>query len=328
MNGSKNGMPQRYKNPVWDGYFADPYVLLSGGTYYAYGTGTADAEGETPGNCFPVLTSTDLAHWKPVGGALFPRSDLPLDSHYWAPAVAQIGDRFLLYYSAAPAGDDGQHRLRVAVSDLPAGPFTDTGYDLLPNEGFTIDADPFCDPQTGNWYLYFAKDFLDNGRVGTGLAVVPLTPDGLHTSGEAQTVLRAFDDAQIYQRNRVHYNQTWEAWHTIEGPSVIFHDNRYWCFWSGGNWQTETYAVGCAVADNPLGPWKVTTAPVLRGDLQKGVIGPGHNCITIAPDKKTLVVVYHAWDTARTARRMCVDPLVWTPDGPICDGPSVVERGL
>lgn len=32
-------MALEYTNPVWPGYFADPFILRSGGTYFAYGTG-------------------------------------------------------------------------------------------------------------------------------------------------------------------------------------------------------------------------------------------------------------------------------------------------
>jgi hypothetical protein len=45
------------------------------------------------------------------------------------------------------------------------------------------------------------------------------------------------------------------------------------------------------------------------------------------------LIVYHAWDVEQTARRMCIDPLIWTPDGPVVDarrGPtstSVAARG-
>jgi len=58
------------------------------------------------------------------------------------------------------------------------------------------------------------------------------------------------------------------------------------------------------------------------------VIGPGHNSVTVAPDGRTQVLVYHAWDANRTARRMCIDPLAWTADGPRCDGPSQGPRVL
>ncbi len=310
----------RYTNPVWNGYFADPYVLkASDGVYYAYGTGAADAEGKA----FPVLRSKDMGTWEPVGGALLPRADLPSGSHYWAAAVAENDGRFFMYYSAAPPGNDAYHRLRVAVSDTPSGPFTDCGHDLLPPEtGFTIDAEPFCDPQTGQWYLFYARDFLDEPRPGTGLAVVPLAPDLLHPSGAEQTVLRAWDDRHIYQRDRAHYGSTWAAWHTVEGPAVVFHDNKYWCFFSGGNWHTAGYGVGWSVADHPLGPWQASDNLILQGDESKGIIGPGHNSVALAPDNQTHFLVYHAWDTAHTARRMCIDPIIWTPDGPVCDGPT------
>jgi len=48
------------------------------------------------------------------------------------------------------------------------------------------------------------------------------------------------------------------------------------------------------------------------------VIGPGHNSVVVGPDNVTQYIVYHAWDKAHTARRMCVDKLVWTADGPRC----------
>ena len=51
-----------YTNPVYAGYFADPFVLKVGDAYYAYGT-AAD------GKNFPVLRSTNLINWEPVGNA-------------------------------------------------------------------------------------------------------------------------------------------------------------------------------------------------------------------------------------------------------------------
>src|SRR5438445_131999 len=81
-------------------------------------------------------------------------------SAYWAPEVAQGDDeRFYLYYSATTTRSDEDHRLRVAVADAPQGPFQDSGRLLFPDAGFTIDASPFRDPQTGRRYLYFAQDY-------------------------------------------------------------------------------------------------------------------------------------------------------------------------
>lgn len=296
---------------------ADPFVLRWQDEYFAYGTGVSSVEGKQ----FPVLHSTNLTDWEYVGHALVSPEGLPADAEYWAPAVAEQGGKFYLYYSGAPAGDAIEHRLRVAVADHPAGPFVDTGRILLPDEGFTIDAHPFRDPKDGRWYLYYARDFLDGDRVGTGLAVVPLADDMVTPTGSPQVVLRATADWQIYERDRTLYGQHWSAWHTVEGACTVEHDGTYYCFYSGGNWQTPGYGVSYGTADHPLGPWQegdITNGPlVLRGtDMEPEAFGPGHNSMTTSLDGSTDYIVYHAWDAAHTARRMFLTPIEWTLEGP------------
>jgi GH43 family beta-xylosidase len=311
-----------YTNPVWPDYFADPFVLHHEGFYYAYGTGPS-----VEGRVFPLLRSPDLANWESLGAALEP---LPGgEKHdYWAPEVAERDGRFYLYYSAAGGSDDSTQRVRVAVADHPTGPFVDSGSFVLPGEEFTIDAHPFCDPRDGSWYLFFARDFFDD-RVGTALAAVRLSDDMLRTEGPITTILRASGDWQIFERNRTHYEQVWEKWHTVEGAFVVFHEDRYYCLYSGGRYENETYGVGVAVADNVLGPYvEPEHGPVVLSGVPGRVIGPGHNSVVLGPDQKTEFIVYHAWDTGMTARRMCVDPLSWTPNGPRGEGPTWTPQTL
>lgn len=318
-------MSLTYQNPLWSGYCADPFVLKWRNEYYAYGTGSSRGDVlEGDGRMFPVLHSADLAHWEYLGGALAPlRPHTP--TAYWAPEVVARDDRFYMYYSAASGTNDEQHRLRVAVAEHPAGPFVDTDRILLPDEQFTIDAHPFHDPKDGQWYLFFAKDFFDE-RVGTGIAVVPLADDMVTPTGAPSTALRASADWQVYERNRHLYGRMWDAWHTVEGPCVVVHDGRYYCFYSGGAWHTDAYGVGYGVADHVLGPYRDERASagpsVLRG-IPDSVLGPGHTSIARGPDDQTEFLIYHAWDTAQTVRRFCMDPLRWTPDGPRCDGPTL-----
>ncbi len=323
-------MTLTYQNPVWPGYLADPFILKWQGEYYAYGTGSSSGDiPQSDGRMFSVLHSKDLAHWEDLGGALEALCD-PVCSAYWAPEVAERDGTFYMYYSAASGSDDEHHRLRVAVAGHPAGPFVDTGRILLPDEGFTIDAHPFRDPRNGQWYLFFARDFFD-GRVGTGTAVVPLEDDMITPADVPRTVLRASADWHIFERNRHIYGREWEAWHTVEGPFVVVHDGLYYCFYSGGAWHSHAYGVGYGVADNVLGPyhdeWGHTGPSVLRG-IEGKVLGPGHNSVVLGPDDRTEFVVYHAWDVEKTARRMCIDPLLWTPDGPRCAGPTVDPQPL
>lgn len=312
-----------YQNPVWPGYFADPFVIRTADTYYAYGTGSdVDHGRQADGRMFPVLRSNDLVKWDYVGGALEPLANTST-SPYWAPEVAEHAGKFYMYYAV-------DMRLRVAIADRPEGPFRDSGKDLFPDEPFSIDASPFRDPRDGKWYLFFAKDFFDE-RVGTGTAVVPLADDMITPAAPPRIVVRASSDWQIFQRNRRWYDKDWEAWHTVEGPFVLEKAGRYYCLYSGGCWETADYGVSFAVADHPLGPWldewSAEGPSVLKGIPDK-VLGPGHNSVIRGPDGKTDFVVYHAWDPAKTARRLCIDPLVFTERGPLCQGPTTERQEL
>lgn len=299
-----------YSNPVWPGYCADPFVLRHDDFYYAYGTGPQDAGGRE----FVVLKSPDLAHWEQLNNALEAALGLENQDH-WAPEVAFSGGQFWMYYSADKA-NDVSHRLRVAVADSPAGPFRDCGKELLPDEnGFSIDASPFCDPASGQWYLFFARDYFDK-RIGTGTAMVPLADDMMTVLDEPREVVRASGDWQIYECERHHYGQVFDRWHTVEGPFVVWRAARYYLFYSGGKWESAGYGVSYAVADSPLGPWTdLGDRPhVLQGT--ENIIGPGHCSVVLAPDNQTHVCCYHAWNAARTMRQLCVDPIEWTIDGP------------
>ncbi|MCP2014496.1 beta-xylosidase [Deinococcus sp. HSC-46F16] len=310
--------PRTYTNPVYPHYFADPFVLRHGDGYYAYGTSGRPHES---GRVFEVLHSRDLLHWTPLGGALEPLGGENARD-YWAPEVAFHAGEFYMYYSAG-VGDKG-HQLRVAVSGRPEGPFRDAGVILTPEDPFTIDASPFQD-EDGEWYLYYARDFLDGERVGTALAVDRL--EGMtRLAGEPRTVLRASNDWQIFRRSREMYGAVYD-WYTLEGPFVVKRGGRYYCFYSGGAWEEPNYGVSWAVADHPLGPWTEpeSDGPTLLRSVPGQVVGPGHNSVVTGPDGRDYLV-YHAWDPAKTARRMCIDAIEWTPDGPRVDGPSFTPR--
>jgi beta-xylosidase len=331
-----------YTNPVYPFAFADPFVWKFQNRYYAVGTGpisetahAAETEFTTrvidgTRMAIPLLISEDLVHWKLHGGALEVAPSLS-SAVFWAPEVAMHEGKFYLYYSCATEGL--RHQLRVAVSGTPQGPYQDVG-PLLPKEddcSFAIDAHPFRDDD-GQWYLFYARDFLDfseSTRAGTALVVDRLI--GMtRLAGERTTVLRATQEWQRFQANRSMYGDIFD-WHTLEGPCVRKRDGRYYCFYSGGCYQGEGYGVDYATADHVMGPYTDSGneegARVLRTVPGK-VIGPGHHSIVLAPDDQREFIVYHAWDSAMTARRMCIDPLVWTEHGPGCSGPTWTEQRL
>lgn len=317
-----------YTNPVYPDYFADPFVWQYEGLYYAIGTGPAEAAGEVEEmaqrRIFPLLQSDNLVNWQFAGNALL-RPDPALGDNFWAPEVAYCDGTFYLYYSVGHG--DKNHQLRVATSPHPLGPYQDTGQPLIDPATcpFAIDPSPFEDDD-GQWYLFYAQDFLDTeGGVRAGTAVVV---DRLQTmtqlAGEAQVVLRARHDWQRFLIDRPMYDGVYD-WHTLEGPCVRKHDHRYYCFYSGGRWETENYGVDYGVADRVMGPYletDTTAGPRVLRSIPSQVLGPGHNSIVAGADGQTEYLVYHAWDTNMQARRMCLDLLLWTPDGPRCQGPT------
>jgi beta-xylosidase len=277
-----------------------------------------EANGQTLGKVFPLLRSDDFYHWQPAGSALI-RPDPALGEHFWAPAVAYANGRFYLYYSVGHG--DLNHQLRVAASDAPLGPYHDLDHALIEPAAcnFAIDPHPFQDDD-GRWYLFYARDFLEpspQARPGTGLAVAPMR-SMTELESEGVPVLRARSDWQRFQANRPRYGRVWD-WHTLEGPCPCTHKGRYYCFYSGGRWENETYGVDYAVADRVLGPYSDAgneAGPRVLRTVPARLIGPGHNSLVTGPDGQTEYLVYHAWDNEMKARRVFIDKLVWTKAGP------------
>jgi GH43 family beta-xylosidase len=160
--------------------------------------------------------------------------------------------------------------------------------------------------------------------------VVDRLQDMTRLEGQERIVVRARHDWQRFIANRIMYGGVYD-WHTIEGPCVRKRNGRYYCLFSAGRWENETYGVDFAVADNVLGPYRCDSndsgARLLR-TLPGKVLGPGHNSMIEGPDGSTDYIVYHAWDPKMIARRMCLDRLKWTPEGPTCDGPTVAPQTL
>ncbi len=246
---------------------------------------------------------------------------------YWAPEVSYLNGVFYLYYAS---GNEEHMHLRVATSRSPAGPFIDSGKRLTA-EKFAIDAHVFVDNDQTR-YIFYAADFLDHARIGTG-TVVDRMIDPFTLAGQPRPVTRAKYDWQIFDPHR-----DWKGgvcWHTLEGPFVLKRDGRYYQMFSGGNYQNDTYGVGYAVAGSmdDTGEWEqccdgVENLPVLRTLPQQGVIGPGHNSVVRGPDNHTLYCIYHRFLPETGERVMAIDPLRWEEGKLMVEGPSVISQPI
>ncbi|WP_460615619.1 glycoside hydrolase family 43 protein [Hymenobacter seoulensis] len=323
-----------YTNPVYAGQFPDPFVLRHEGHYYAFGT---TGQGRTPdGNIFTLLTSDDLVDWKPIGGALVPPAGAE-GADFWAPEVVYHEGTFYMYYSKGGGAINATvgHRLHVATSKLPQGPYHEAALLEVPGSQFTIDAHPFKDTD-GQWYLFYARDFTDsdNGfRPGTGLVADRLL-NMTKLAGESRTIMRARHDWTVFEKNRtmpLYGNRTFPEWHTLEGPFVRQHEGRYYCFYSGANFLTSRYGVDYCVADSILGPYSDAGAekgPRVLHAVEGHVRGPGHHSHVLSPDGKQEYLVYHAWEKGMKERQLCIDKLEWTAQGPRCQGPTYTPQPL
>src|SRR5205085_7798009 len=98
---------------------------------------------------------------------------------------------------------------------------------------------------------------------------------------------------------------------------------RYYCFYSGGRWENESYGVDYGEAKQALGPYDHPSSaqgPRVLRSVPGRLLGPGHNSIVVGPDGHTEYLIYHTWDAEGRGRQMCLDRLIWTKEGPRSHG--------
>jgi len=290
-------MRNTYKNPVCEG--ADPFVLLHDGIYYLYSTNSPDG--------FRVFTSNDMAAWVDMGYCLR-AEDVMGDKWFWAPEVMERDGRFYMVYVA-------NEHLGIAVADSPLGPFKQDEKKWL-NEINEIDGHFFVDDD-GTVYLYFVR--FEDGNV---LWCAKMNEDMLtYDKSTATFLFRA--------------EQEWEKrdCSVVEGPFVLKHKEKYYLTYSANHTRCEDYAIGCAVSNDPMGPFeKVKYNPILKKNEYFN--GTGHHSFTASKDNSELVCVYHARPLRDVScpRYTCIDRAEFIQDDNGGDdilviyGPSADER--
>ena len=238
---------------------ADPFIMLDGDTYYAYGTHASSG--------IEVFTSNDLKEWTFQGLALQSK-DVWADRWFWAPEVYKVGEKYYMYYSA-------DEHICAAVSDSPIGPFTQKNKSPMIADEKCIDNSLFIDDD-GKPYLIF-----DRFNGGLNINVAELEDDLLNIKRGTITPC-------------IHMSQDWEkVYPTVnEGGFVIKHKGLYYMIYSANSYESPSYGIGCATSEKITGPWtKYDENPLLQfpGNLQ----GVGHG--TIFQDKDgQLRIVYHS----------------------------------
>lgn len=259
--------------PVFEGDFADPFVLADGRFFYGYATNTGDAK-------VPVHRSATAVRGDYLGDALGPLPSWSERGSVWAPSVLPRGDEYVLYYTTRHS-ESGRQCISRAYAGDPTGPFVDESTEPLVCQldlGGSIDPSPFVD-EDGTAYLLWKSDGNCCG-LATNIYVQELAPDGHDLVGEPVELLTT--------------SQPWEG-PLVEGPAMLLADGRYRLFYSANDYASADYAVGYADCERVTGPCtKIADNPVLSSLGQ--LSGPGGEEF-FADRSGGLWMVFHAWAT-------------------------------
>jgi beta-xylosidase len=292
-----------FKNPVYDTNFPDPHIIRADGEYYAYSTNDSGAN-------VPTLRSENLVDWTVGEDAMPQLAPWTAPGMTWAPEVLhREDDKYVLYYTAATAAA-GKQCIGHALSDSPGGPFVDRDEEPFicqVDQGGSIDASPFVDD--GATYLFWKNDGNCCG-LDTFIYAQKLSANGLEREGEPVKLLT--QDA------------AWEG-DLVEAPVMWKHADKYYLFFSANAYYNESYAVGYATCEGPLGPCEdAPENPILK--TANGAAGPGHTAIVEDDDADTWMA-YHAWPpdaigSTIPGRTLWVDQLTWQNGKPVVEGPT------
>ncbi len=327
--------------------FGDPYILkASDGRYYMVGTG-----GVKDG--FKMYSSADLREWKDEDRIYSGNTEKSWGiANFWAPELYEIDGRFYLLFSADwrenPTGEQENFRIGVAVSDSPTGPFTDLYNRPIFDPGYpAIDGNLLF--ENGRVYLYYSRCCYKN-QVESEVAEwartkgmfqvieeswvygVEMKPDFSGIIGEPQLLLRPpvsmADPQSEWESRSVTSGEINRRW--TEGSFIFRKNDVYYLMYSANYFGGKNYAVGYATSSSPLGPFKKAgNNPVLEKNVEKGgiVTGTGHNSVTVSPDGKNMLCVYHG-RTSKTGNKRVVfiDRMEVTDDGKlVVHGPTTKD---
>lgn len=295
----------RSQNPVLEGWYADPEAIIYDDSYWIYPTWSDIYSRQT---FFDAFSSSDLVTWTKHSGILDTSSIKWARYAMWAPSVIDANDRYYLFFGANDIQDNMQMGgIGVAVSDDPAGPFTDAlGKPLIgsfENGAQPIDQFVYRDTD-GSFYMYYG---------GWGHCNVVMLEDDLLS-------LRQFENGEYYREVTPD--------NYVEGPFMFRRQGKYYFMWSEGGWGGPDYRVAYAMGDSPLGPFN-RIGVILQQDTLVAT-GAGHHSVINIPGSDDYYIVYHRrpLDTdERNHRVVCIDRMMFDNEGYILPV-KITNRGV
>jgi hypothetical protein len=283
------------QNPIITNQFtADPSARVFEGRVYVYPSHdipAGEGQGRVGWFCmedYHVFSSENLVDWTDHG-VIVSQDKVPWVNSksysMWAPDCICRNGKYYFYFPA-PAKDTTRGRgfsIGVAVSDGPYGPFTPQPEPMKSVRG--IDPNAFID-KDGQAYLYWAA---------RNIYVATLKENMLELAGEPQ-VIKGLPDEGLK-----------------EGPSMFERNGIYYLTYP--HVQNKTERLEYAIADNPMGPFKV--AGVIMDESPTGCWTNQHSIIGF---KNQWYLFYHQNDLSPhfdKNRSVRIDSLFFNQDGTI-----------
>lgn len=290
------------KNPVIDGWYADPEGLIFGKEYWIYPTYSAKYKQQV---FLDAFSSTDMVTWKKHPHIIDTASIKWAYMAIWAPAMVKKDGKYFLFFSANDiqskqrngVKDDTLGGIGIAVATKPGGPFKDyLGKPLINkfyNNAQPIDQCVFKD-KDGQYYIIYG---------GWGRCNIAKLNNDF-------TGLLPFSDSSLVKEI------TPKGY--VEGPTMFIRKGKYYLMWSEGNWTDGTYKVAYGIADNITGPFE-RRATILEAD-EKIATGAGHHSAMNIPGTDEWYIVYHRRpipNLDRDHRVVCIDRMYFDETGNI-----------
>lgn len=290
------------KNPVIEGWYADPEGAIFGNKYWIYPTFSARYEKQV---FLDAFSSDDLVTWKKHPRILDTSKIKWANIAMWAPSIIQKDDKYFLFFSANDIqskqrngiADDTLGGIGIAVADNPGGPFKDyLGKPLINkfyNNAQPIDQFVFKDKDDQHYIFYGGWGKCNVGKLN-----------------EDFTGLVPFSDSQLVK------DITPRGY--VEGPTMFIRNGKYYLMWSEGGWTNSTYKVAYGIADNVFGPFE-RTATILEAD-EAIATGAGHHSLINIPGTDEWYIVYHRRpipNLDRDHRVVCIDRMYFDENGNI-----------
>ena len=234
----------------------------------------------------PVVSSTDRVNWTRIGHVIR-RGKIPkamsLKRAVWAPEYAWLPaiERYAVFFSARHKSAAKGRCIWRGISRTLVN-FTQIKPILCGSAKPGRLIDPTTYAEGSQLHLLLKNDYRNH------IVLRTLRPDGTHP-GRPRTILKPGTTGPLGGA------QAWEHGN-VEAPTLFKNGSRYYLFYSGGSFKSDTYGVGVARTDSLDKPFrKFPGNPILSSAADPAFCGAGHQAVTFTPSEGWLIW-YHAFE--------------------------------